>query len=300
MKKINNITAIEELVYQPQLNKEDNIKSLRFVCIVYGGKSQHDFQEFFYYDCLLACIILVKNNLIYKWNGNSLTSKEFPLYKNTNVSLDNKPKFQQKEWSKAVENAKEICYFLEKKLFDNSLDKSVINDLHICIANLKEYFCLNPFNTFTNTIIDIVEDEKLKDNLSKKTEVSISNNFIKNLSSPNLFKELDFREKHTNKVYLLLEKIFYNFGILSKYKMHHMYEHVTKIDTYLVNHMKNIYLSQDFPMIDIEEETISVLTKMNTYLTQEIDKYLEQCIDNQLSLIDSIHNKFTKVNHSSI
>lgn len=295
MKKINNIAAIEEIVYKPQLNKEDNIKSLRFVRIIYGGKSQHNFQEFFFYDCLLACIVLVQHNLIYKWNGNSLTHKDFPLYKDTNVNLENKPKFQQKEWSKALENAQEICYFLEKKLFNNSLDQNIINDLHICIANIKEYFCLNPFNTFTNTIIDTVQSEEQKNNISKNAELIINNDFIKNLSSPLLFNDLDFPDKHRNKVYLLLEKIFHNFSILSKYKMQHVYESVQKIDEYLVNHMKNIYFSQSFPMINIEEETISILTKINTYLTQEIDNYLEQCIDNQLLLIDSIHNKFKKV-----
>ena len=65
-----------------------------------------------------------------------------------------------------------------------------------------------------------------------------------------------------------------------------------KIDEYLYNHMKNIYFSQDFSMIDLETETVSILNKINNYLVIEIDRYLEQCIENQISIIDSIHQKF--------
>lgn len=291
MEKINNFIALEQFVYEEKRAFNDNIGPSRFVQI-----KKYNGDDYFYYDCLLANIVILNRYQVNKWKTHQLMIQEFPFCASSNVNNDNKPDFQKKSWYIAVENAEKICTFLKKQLIKSSLSADVIKELPAFIENIEQYFGLKKLqSSITNNVINAIEDTKISTENIEKNNFVIVDNFYKTLSSPILFQELNFKEKHTNKVYLLLEKIFYNFGILSKYKMQHVYESVQKIDQYLVNHMKNIYFSQSFPMINLEEETISILTKINTYLTQEIDIYLEQCIDNQLLLIDSIHNKFKKV-----
>jgi len=178
--------------------------------------------------------------------------------------------------------------FLEKFLLDKSLDISLSNDIEKVIEHIQEFFGLKTFNPFVHSNLQ-------NRNHSIHTEIEFVNIYDM-LESPKLFNDLSFTDKHKNSIYLLLEKIFSNFEILSKYKMNHVYIQVKNIDGYLVNHMKNIFFSQGFSMINIEEETISILNKINGYLITTIDQYLEECIDNQLSIMDSIHKRFKIVN----
>lgn len=326
MKKIHNFAEIEKLVYEEDGEFEQSLRFSRFIQI---DKSQKE-DYYCFYDCLCLNIVMLHRDNVRKWKTQQLMEQDFPFCIDTYSRNEDLYKSYKKEWYIAVEKAKDICYFLNKKINKNLLNIQINQDLKNCIENIHSTIKLVE-KTFHNNkikepqeppisellinnkkasssknqqdkVVKVLEDSKTNNNTlpHEKSDLdkdfTIVDNFVKTLQSPNLFHELNFGEKHTNKVYLLLEKIFHNFVILSKYKMEHVYEQVAHMDQYLVNHMKNIYLAQNFPMINIDEETVSILTKFNTYLTEEIDKYLEQCIDNQLSLIDSIHNKFTKVN----
>lgn len=325
MKKIHNFANIEKLVYEESGDFQESLRFSRFVQL---DKYQGD--DYFYYDCLRLVIVVMNQHKVRKWKSHQLMEQDFPFCTGSAFYENNIHKGYKNLWNRSVENAKNICYFLKKQSDRNISNTELHQDLKHCIENIEamikkikkifqdnnikepqeptisELLLQNKKSSSNekkqDNIVNILEDSTKNNDILPEEKSLLDNNFtivdnfIQSLHSPSLFQELNFGEKHTNKVYLLLEKIFHNFAILSKYKMEHIYEQVTNMDQYLVNHMKNIYLAQKFPMVNIEEETISILTKFNTYLTQEIDKYLEQCIDNQLSLIDSIHNKFTKVN----
>lgn len=283
---INNITLLEQFIYEADSTTTDQLRSLRFVQI-----KRHISNIYYYYDCLLAGIVLLNRDKVAFWKTQNLVSADFPFSSTTDLILKGLPSFQKKEWVTAMNNAEVICSHLQT-LSKSNTDKSSITYLQSCIENIRYYFGLNQLSSLSSqaspitSVNEIITEEPMNEDI----------NFYNNLVSPTLFQELIFPEKHTNPTYQLLEKIFAHFKILSKYKMQHTYVQVKNIDQYLTNHMKNIYFSQQFSMINIEKETISILEKINTYLTTEIDKYLEQCIDTQLSLIDSIHNKFKKVN----
>lgn len=284
MEKINHFNLIEKLVYDNPVGRH-----IRFVNII---SHDTDRDSIFYYDCLLGDVVLLKRNTMMKWkNGNMLLSL-FPFSNYDNINVKEQPPFHKHPWDCAVNQAHEMISVLEKFLLDKSLNISLSSDIEKLIEHIKGFFGLKTFNTFVhsnlqsrNSVVDNQHELNLKiENLYEKLE------------SPKLFKDLNFADKHKNSVYLLLEKIFSNFEVLSKYKMTHAYIQVKNIDGYLVNHMKNIFFSQGFSMIDIEEETVSILNKINGYLITTIDQYLEECIDNQLSIMDSIHKRFKIVN----
>lgn len=270
MQKINNFIEIEKLIYDNPISRE-----LRFTNIC-----AHSTGDIFYYDCLLPEVVLLERVKVLRWKEGHLRHDDFPVSNVKNIHIQLQPPFQKYPWTEAVKKSKELIIVLEGLLLNQKLHKDLFQDIEFCIENIKNFFNSGvPENNLAQT-------HNLDD--YKKDIFTFSENF----KSPQLFQEFKFSNKHTDNVYLLLEKIFSNFNLFSKYKMSETHIQAKKIDEYLYNHMKNIYFSKDFSMIDLETETVSILNKINNYLVIEIDRYLEQCIENQISIIDSIHQKF--------
>lgn len=282
MEKINHFNLIEKLVYDNPVGRQ-----IRFVNII-----SHDNENIFYYDCLLGDVVLLKRSTMMKWKNGDMLQSLFPFSNYDNVNVKEQPSFHKHPWDCAVNQANEMVPLLEKFLLDKSLNISLYNDIEKVIEHIKGFFGLKNLNSFVYSNL-----QSRNSVIENKNKLDLENDILyEKLESPKLFKDLQFTDKHKNSIYLLLEKIFSNFEILSKYKMTHMYIQIKNIDAYLVNHMKNIFFSQGFSMINIEDETVSILTKINEYLVNTIDQYLEECIDNQLSIMDSIHKKFKIVN----
>lgn len=276
MQKINHFTEIEKLIYDNPISRE-----LRFINI-----SSHDKSSIFYYDCLLPEVVLLDRIKVLKWKEGHLQLSDFPFSTFDNINIQLQPPFHKYSWTEAVKNAKELIKCLDRMLLERHLNQLIYQDIQTCIDNIRAFF---------NSDLKLNSQNNLQIRNSNilDTDIDLSYNF----KSPKLFQEYSFHDKHKDEVYLLLEKIFNNFNLFSKYQITETHIQAKKIDEYLYNHMKNIYLSNDFPMIDLEEETLSILNKINAHLVIEIDKYLEKCIENQMSIIESIHHKFLKQSH---
>lgn len=265
MEKINHFNKIENLIYDHPIGRQ-----IRFVNIV-----SHHNDSIFYYDCLFADVVLLKRAKVLQWKDGTLSSGDFPFSNQNYVKSKEQPAFQKNCWATAVNQSKEMIDLLNKYMIDKGLSSELFNDIEKIIQKIQSFF-----------------DLKTQKNLTFHLE----NNIYDKLESPKLFNQLVFTDKHKNSIYLLLEKIFHSFEIFSKYQINEIYPEVKNIDSYLVNHIQNIYFSNHFPMINIEKETISILNKINNYLTQKIDKHLEECIEKQLFIMDSIQSKFNRVN----
>lgn len=275
MKKITHFNTIEKFVYD-----NSSARPIRFVN--YTPQNNNTF----YYDCLLGESVSLKKDKITHWNNGTMLSTFFPFCDYNNIDVKKQPPFQKQAWEQAVTNAKKMILLLEE--FKKNITNSIISHLDSDIENI-----IDNIRTFFNISIDLETSQQ-----SCELDNSILNLYEK-LDSPKLFHQINFLDKHKNPIYLLLEKIFAHFNTLSKYQMTHTYVQVKNIDAYLLNHIKNIVFSQHFASINIETETISILEKINIYLTTIIDQHLEECINNQLQIMDSIQQKFTITNKVS-
>lgn len=278
MQKINKFIDIEQIIYNNPLSRD-----LRFTNIC-----SHSVDYIFYYDCLLSEVVLLNRIKVLNWKEGNLLLKDFPFSSFKDVNIKLQPAFNKHCWNQAVQKAEKILPFLEILLTENNLNLEFCNTLDICIDSIKNFFNLNiPKNkVFSNFQLRnmAIHDEK---------EYFFSYS-IENLKSPQLFKTMDFSNKHQSNLYKALEKLFYNFNLLSKYKVTEVYKQLKQVDDYIYNHLRNIHLSQNFLIINIESETISIINKINTYLALEIDKYLEKCINEQVSIMNNIEQKFVK------
>jgi len=277
MQEIKNFSKIELLVFS---NPE--IRSIRFVNIV-GLDNNH----IFYYDCLLADLVLLNRKLVMKWKDGHLFEKDFPFSNKPSTLNNRNPSFKKESWDSAKNNAQKLNVFLAQLTLKSFNDIELVQDLQIIIQKIADFFEL-----YTNTKTDIKTNFQIRNMITN----NINDNTFSNLKSPTLFKKINFVDRHKNEVYLLLEKIFSNFELISKYKIKDIIIEVRNIDEYLFNHIQNIYFSTFFSSIDIELETLSILNKINKYLTDKIDEFLEHCINEQVKLIENIQEKFNKEN----
>lgn len=277
MQKTKKFIELEKIIYDNPLSR-----NLRFTNICAYSTNQ-----IFYYDCLVPEVVLLNRVKVLGWKNGQLSEKDFPFSTKDNVNVKEQPKFDKLCWSEAVQKAEKIIPFLEvlvvEKLFDPEF-ADIINDR---IENIKRFFDISKnhksfLTNFQQRNIDL-----------KKTNINDTFIDFNSLKSHKTFKEIKFLNKDKDEIYILLEKIFHNFELLSKYQVSEIYLQVKKIDTYLDNHLKNIYFCQDFTFLNFEEESLSMLNKINNYLTSEVDNYLEQCIDNQLSIINDIQANFS-------
>lgn len=278
MQEIKNFSKIELMAFS---NPE--IRSLRFVNIV-----AYDNNHIFYYDCLLADLVLLNRNLVMKWKDGNLFEKDFP-FSNKPSKLNNRnPSFQKISWDTAKNNAQKINVFLAYLTLEHINDIDLVNDIQSVIKSITDFFEL--YNNVNKNLV------KTNFQIRNMITDNINDNTFSKLKSPTLFKKINFVDRHKNEVYLLLEKIFTNFELISKYKIKDIIIEVRNIDEYLFNHIQNIYFSTFFSSINIENETLSILNKINNYLTEKIDEFLEHCINEQVKLIESIQEKFNKDN----
>lgn len=258
------------------------IRAIRFVNIV-GLDNNH----IFYYDCLLADLVLLNRKLVMKWKDGHLFEKDFPFSNKPSTLNNRNPSFKKESWDSAKNNAQKLNVFLAQLTLKSFNDIELVQDLQIIIQKIVDFFEL-----YTNTKTDIKTNFQIRNMITN----NINDNTFSNLKSPTLFKKINFVDRHKNEVYLLLEKIFSNFELISKYKIKDIIIEVRNIDEYLFNHIQNIYFSTFFSSIDIELETLSILNKINKYLTDKIDEFLEHCINEQVKLIENIQEKFNKEN----
>lgn len=277
MQEIKNFSKIELMAFS---NPE--IRAIRFVNIV-GLDNNH----IFYYDCLLADLVLLNRKLVMKWKDGHLFEKDFPFSNKPSTLNNRNPSFKKESWDSAKNNAQKLNVFLAQLTLKSFNDIELVQDLQIIIQKIVDFFEL-----YTNTKTDIKTNFQIRNMITN----NINDNTFSNLKSPTLFKKINFVDRHKNEVYLLLEKIFSNFELISKYKIKDIIIEVRNIDEYLFNHIQNIYFSTFFSSIDIELETLSILNKINKYLTDKIDEFLEHCINEQVKLIENIQEKFNKEN----
>lgn len=258
------------------------IRAIRFVNIV-GLDNNH----IFYYDCLLADLVLLNRKLVMKWKDGHLFEKDFPFSNKPSTLNNRNPSFKKESWDSAKNNAQKLNVFLAQLTLNSVNDIEFVQDIQILIQKITDFFEL-----YSNTKPGIKTNFQIRNMITN----NINDNTFSNLKSPTLFKKINFVDRHKNEVYLLLEKIFSNFELISKYKIKDIIIEVRNIDEYLFNHIQNIYFSTFFSSIDIELETLSILNKINKYLTDKIDEFLEHCINEQVKLIENIQEKFNKEN----
>lgn len=272
MQKTNTFIELENIIYDNPLSR-----SLRFTNIC-----GYINEEIFYYDILIPEIILLNRSKVLRWKNGQLSKQDFPVSTKENTNVKNQPKFNKSCWLAARHNAEKLIPFLEVLAVEYILEFSKM--IIILIENIKNFFDLSKDNlVLTN----------FQQRNTFKTEINTPFIDFNNLKSYKAFKEIKFLNKDKDEAYLLIDKIFHNFQLLSKYQISDIYLQVKKIDTYLDNHLRNIYFCHDFTFLNFTEESLSILNKINNYLTSEVDKYLEQCIDNQLSIINNIQEKFS-------
>lgn len=276
MKNLKNINEIEKLIYDNPLSR-----NLRFVAF-----SLEDNNSKTYYDCLLSNIVLIDRFKVLSWNDGTLKVNDLPFHNTKNIETRNEPAFNKYVWNEALDNSKKLIHFLEKLTLQRQNDINLLQDIKKVIQHIKNYF--NISEKSNSSIISDLQKRNLD------TFQLNQNNFTYNLKSPLFFKNMSFSDRN-NSIFINLEKIFHYFDLLSKYKVVEIYKKVENLDEYLLNHMKNIYLSKDFAMINIDSETVFILEKINHYLEKEVDIALEKCIEEQMVIMDSINQKFVKV-----
>jgi hypothetical protein len=215
MQEIKNFSKIEEITFS---NQEARIN--RFVNIV-----AHDNNHIFYYDCLLADIVLLNRNFVMKWKDGSLNKKDFP-FSNKSCSFNHKnPAFQKNAWDSAKNNAQKINVFLSHLTLNSLNDVDLVNDIQLLIQTISNFFEL-----YSN-----INKSTVQTNFQMRNMVmnNLNENNFSNLKSPTLFKKINFPDRHKNKVYLSLENIFTNFELISKYKIKNIIIEVRNIDEYL-------------------------------------------------------------------
>lgn len=277
MQKTKNFIELEKIIYDNPLSR-----NLRFTNICANSTN-----EIFYYDCLLPEVVLLNRINVLAWKSGQLSDeKKFPFSTNKNVNVKEQPKFDKFCWNEAAQKAEKMIPFLEVLVVEKLFDPEFADMINDRIENIKRFFDISKHH-------NSISKNFQQDNFSiGKTNMSAIIDFNE-LKSHKTFKEIKFLNKDKDKIYILIEKIFHNFKLLSKYQVSEIYLQVKKIDTYLDNHLKNIYFCHDFTFLNFEEESLSILNKINNYLTSEVDKYLEQCIDNQLSIINNIQENFS-------
>lgn len=279
MNTMDKFIDIEKIIYDNPISRE-----LRFTNI-----ASHTSNDIFYFDCLLPEVVLLNRTKVLKWKDGSLSTEDFPFSTLKHVNIKLQPAFDKYSWTQAVQKAEKLLPFLEKLLIERNLDTELCETLDICIDTIKNFFDLN---VVKNKVLTNFQKRNMK--MNEQQNNNFSSIYSNHFKFPQLFKEIDFSNKHKSHIYVVLEKVLHNFDLLSKYKVTEVYLQIKKIDEYLYNHLKNIYFSQDFSMIDIESETLSILSKINTYLTMELDKYLEKCIDEQVSIMNNIEQTFVR------
>ena len=201
MQEIKNFSKIELMAFS---NPE--IRSLRFVNIV-----AYDNNHIFYYDCLLADLVLLNRNLVMKWKDGNLFEKDFP-FSNKPSKLNNRnPSFQKISWDTAKNNAQKINVFLAYLTLEHINDIDLVNDIQSVIKSITDFFEL--YNNVNKNLV------KTNFQIRNMITDNINDNTFSKLKSPTLYKKINFVDRHKNEVYLLLENIFTNFELISKYKI---------------------------------------------------------------------------------
>lgn len=230
------------------------LKNKRFVNICSSVNSNY----IFYYDCLFSQISKLSRKSVMAWNENVF--KSFPMQPENTKEI---PNFQKFSWNNACFNSKEIVSLLEQNCLQND-NKFFNQKVKKVIKRINDYFELkSPDLKFSTSGANF---------LSQKT-----------------FKEINFKNRNNNKIFLSLEQIFKNLDTLSKYLINEIDIEVQNIDYYLNNYLINILFSEKFSSIKIEDETVLIFNKINDFIISKIDFYLEKIIDSKLSSMESLN-----------